>query len=139
MPLKTHMDEQPTLNLTPMIDITFLIVIFFLVGTQFRNDEKQFDVNVPQVATAGAMTPAPDKKIVNVGRDGTLTLDRQVVTLEQLTARLAQAREEYADLGVVVRGDAHGEFQNVASALSAVRQAGISEMGIAVRLMESEP
>ena len=39
MPLKTHMDEQPSLNLTPMIDIIFLIVIFFLVGTQFKEDK----------------------------------------------------------------------------------------------------
>ena len=139
MPLKTHMDEQPALNLTPMIDITFLIVIFFLVGTQFREDEKQFDVNVPQVTAAGAMTPAPEKKIVNVSSEGVITLDQETVTLEQLTEELARARQEYADLGVIVRGDAKGEFQNVASALSAVRQAGIKDMGIAVRLMENVP
>lgn len=139
MPLKTHIDEQPTLNLTPMIDITFLIVIFFLVGTQFKDVESQIGVNVPQVGHAEAKTAAPEKRIVNVDRRGLITLDQQVVTLEQLTARLAAARGQYADLGVIVRGDAQGEFQNVASALSAVRAAGISDMGIAVRLIENEP
>ena len=139
MPLKTHTDEQPMLNLTPMIDVTFLIVIFFLVGTQFKEDEKQIDVNVPQVAQASAMTPAPEKKIVNIGQNGVITLDQQVVTLDQLTERLAESKAEYADLGVIVRGDARGEFQGVANALSAVRQAGISDMGIAVRLQEETP
>ncbi|MGB6042532.1 MAG: biopolymer transporter ExbD, partial [Pirellulales bacterium] len=33
MPIKTHIDEQPSLNLTPMIDIVFLLIIFFMVGT----------------------------------------------------------------------------------------------------------
>ena len=138
MPLKTHTDEQPTLNLTPMIDVTFLIVIFFLVGTQFKEDEKQLDVNVPQVAQAGPSTPAPEKRIVNVAEDGVITLDQQVVTLAQLTTRLADAREEYPELGVIVRGDAESQFQGVASALSAVRAAGVNDMGIAVRLLEGE-
>jgi len=139
MPLKTHMDEQPTLNLTPMIDVTFLIVIFFLVGAQLIEVEKQLEVEVPQVAEAGTpLTAAPQRKIVNVARGGVITLDEQVVTFEQLTTRLAAARAQYEDLGVIVRGDARGEFQNVASALSAVRKAGISDMGIAVRLIENE-
>lgn len=140
MPLKTHIDEQPTLNLTPMIDITFLIVIFFLVGTQLVEVEKQLEVEVPQVSQASTpMTAAPERKIVNVARSGVITLDQQQVSLPQLTAQLASAREQYADLGVIVRGDARGEFQNVASTLSAVREAGINDMGIAVRLMEDEP
>ena len=140
MPLKTHMDEQPTLNLTPMIDITFLIVIFFLVGAQLVEVEKQLEVEVPQVADAGTpMTAAPERKIVNVARNGQITLDQQVVTLSELTNQLAAGRQQYEDLGVIIRGDAKGEFQNVANALSAVRQAGIADMGIAVRMAEDAP
>ena len=139
MPLKTHMDEQPALNLTPMIDVTFLIVIFFLVGTQFKEDEKVIDVDLPQVASAGPSTPAPEKRIVNVAEDGVITLDQQVVTLEQLTDRLKTARDEYSDLGVMVRGHSAGQFQGVASALSAVRAAGIKDMEIAVRVLEDGP
>jgi biopolymer transport protein ExbD len=69
-----------------------------------------------------------------VYRDGHIALDRQTVTLEQLRAHLAAARGEYQDLGVVVRGDAEGSFQNVVNVLNACRQAGISQMGISVRL-----
>ena len=140
MPLKTHTDEQPALNLTPMIDVTFLIVIFFLVGTQFRQEERQIDLTLPQVAEAAKpKSAAPERKIINVNRNGTFTYEGREVSLDQLREHLTGAREEYADLGVVVRGDAHGEFQFVASAVSAAQQAGISDMGIAVRLMEDEP
>ncbi len=133
MPLKTHRDEQPTLNLTPMIDIVFLIIIFFMVGTKFTELERDMSVNVPQVANAGALTAAPERKIINVYRDGRITLDRQPITIGQLTHALAEARSQYPELGVLVRGDADGPLQNAVSVLNACRRAGISEMGIAVQ------
>ena len=60
------------------------------------------------------------------------------MTLPQLTARLADDQQQYRELGVVVRGDADGPFQNVAAVLTACRQAGISEMGISVRMGTKE-
>lgn len=134
MPLKTHLDETPTLNLTPMIDIVFLLIIFFMVGTKFTEDEKQIGLDVPEVNDIGALTSAPEKKMVNLFKDGRITLDRQEVDLEQLHTQLTQAKAEYQDLGVLVRGDADIPFQNVATVLNTCRQAGIAEMGISVRL-----
>jgi len=138
MPLKTHLDEQPTLNLTPMIDIVFLLIIFFMVGTKFTELERKIGLRVPEVADKGALTAAPERKIVNVFRDGTITLDRTPVTLDVLTSRLASARSQYEDLGVLVRGDGKGDFQGVASVLNACKQAGVQELGISVRLARQE-
>lgn len=138
MPLKTHSDEQPTLNLTPMIDIVFLLIIFFMVGTKFTELERKIGLRVPEVAETGALTAAPERKVVNVYRDGGITLDRKPVTLEELTQRLAAARAQYADLGVLVRGDANGRFQRVAEVLNACKQADVRELGISVRLVRRE-
>lgn len=134
MPLKTHIDDQPTLNLTPMIDVVFLLIIFFMVGTKFTELERNVAVKVPQVNDLGALSPAPSRRTINVYRDGRISLDRQFVTLEQLQSVLTAARREYDQLGVVVRGDADSSFQTVASVLSACRQAGVADMGISVRL-----
>lgn len=138
MPLKTHLDEQPSLNLTPMIDIVFLLIIFFMVGTKFTELERKIGLRVPEVADQGTLTAAPERKVVNVFRDGTLTLDHVPVALADLTSQLAAARSQYADLGVLVRGDAQGEFQLVASVLNACKQAGIRDLGISVRLVRQE-
>jgi len=135
MPLKTHLDEQPTLNLTPMIDVVFLLIIFFMVGTKFTELERKIGLQVPEVADRGALTPAPEKRVVNVYRDGAVTLDRVPVELEELTAQLRAARDQYADLGVLIRGDGQGTFQRVAEVLNACRQAGVTELGISVRLV----
>ena len=138
MPLKTHLDEQPTLNLTPMIDIVFLLIIFFMVGTKFTELERNISLKVPQVSEAGPQTAAPQRRVINVYRDGRIALDRRMVDLPQLTTALNNARTEYRDLGVIVRGDADVPFQNVADVLGACREAQIAEMGISVRLARRE-
>jgi len=139
MPLKTHLDEQPTLNLTPMIDVVFLLIIFFMVGTKFAELERSLSLKVPRVSDVEALAPAPEKRVINVYSDGGITLDRETVSLDQLQQRLAAARSQYEALGVVVRGDAEGAFQNVAGVLSACRRASIQDMAISVRLASRGP
>jgi len=137
MPLKTHQDEVPSLNLTPMIDVLFLLIIFFMAGTKFTDLESRLKLKLPQVSHDGALAPAPEKRVINVYRDGQVSLDRDFVTLTELTQRLTAARQEYGGLGVVVRGDAEGAFQHVASVLGACRKAGITDMGISVRVVQN--
>src|SRR5688572_9003231 len=134
MPLKTHQEELPPINLTPMLDIVFNLIIFFMVGARFTDMESSIDLKVPEVAANAALSAAPEKQVINVFRDGRIVLDKQEVSLTELTSQLSGARQQYAELGVVVRGDAEGTLQNVASVLVACRQAGISDMGISVRL-----
>ena len=50
MPLKTHADEDPVLNVTSMIDVILVLTIFFMVATKFRDDERKLDLKVPMVS-----------------------------------------------------------------------------------------
>ena len=134
MPLKTHHEDAPTLNLTPMIDILFLLIIFFMFGSKFTEMEKAVDLDVPQVTDMGALTAAPEKKVINIFRDGRVMLGTREVDLGDLQTELAASLAEYQDLGVLVRGDSDVPFQQVATVLTTVRQAGIAEMAISVRL-----
>ena len=138
MPLKTCLDEQPSINLTPMIDIVFLLIIFFMVGTKFVEMERNMPVELPEVADAGTPAPEPEKRVINVYRDGRILLDRRFVTVDVLRAELRAARARNGQLGVIVRGDAQSDLQSVVSVLEACRQAGISEMGISVRLAQRQ-
>ncbi len=133
MPLKTHVDEQPALNLTSMIDVVFLLIVFFMVGTKFNDMERKIPLKLPQVSDRGTLSTAPDKRVVNVYRDGVLSLDGTTVSLPELTARLAAARAEYDGLGVIVRGDGEGHVQQVAEVLNACKQAGIAQLAISVK------
>jgi biopolymer transport protein ExbD len=133
MPLKTHRDELPYINMTPMVDILLVLIIFFMLASKFSEVDRKITVRVPEVAGAGALTPAPEKRVVQVDRDGNIMLDNRSATLEQLTNRLAAARSQNRDLGVLVRGDGAGRVQRLAEVLTACRQAGVAEMAISVR------
>jgi biopolymer transport protein ExbD len=138
MPIKTHQDEKPTLNMTPMIDILFLLIIFFMVGTKFTEIERKIDLKVPEVSDTQTPETPPQHKIINVFRDGSVTLDEEEMDLKQLESRLASLRQQSSSLSVIIRGDAEGAFQNVANVLSACRQAGVSDLGVSVRMARKD-
>jgi biopolymer transport protein ExbD len=82
MPLKIHRDDQTSINLTPMIDIVFLLIIFFMVGTKFselNETERDIAIQVPAVTDAQALTNAPRKRVINVHQDGRIVLDQKPV------------------------------------------------------------
>ena len=87
MPLKIEREDQNAINLTPMIDIVFLLIIFFMVSTKFselNEVERDLAINVPAVSDATALTAAPNKRLVEVSKDGSIKLDRHAVTLSCL-------------------------------------------------------
>ncbi len=138
MPLKIQHDDRVHLDLTPMIDVVFLLIIFFMVATKFAEMERDIDLQLPEVASAVPLTAAPKQRMVNVHDDGQTTLDNQTVTLPELTTQLATACREYPQLSVVIRGDAACPFQHVAAALAACKDAHVTELGITVRIAGKE-
>jgi biopolymer transport protein ExbD len=136
MPMKTTADQLPEMNVIPMVDIMFNLLIFFLATTTFQNMEQDLALQVPAVAgSSQGMTAAPERRIVNVYESGAITLDGSPVSLEELSQQLAATVAQYRGLGVLVRGDADGRFQRVAEVLNACKRAGIEEMAISVRLL----
>ena len=117
-----------------MIDVLFLLIIFFMVGTRFTDAESKIKLQVPEVGQIASPTALPQKHVVHVFRDGSILLDEQPVSLDQLVAQLQTARTAQPALNIAVRGDAEGSFQSVASVLGACRQAGITNMAISVRV-----
>jgi biopolymer transport protein ExbD len=138
MLLKKATEESPTINLTPMLDVVFNLIVFFMVGTKFVEMDHSMKLEVPTVSNAGPLISAPAKQEVHVYRSGVIMFNGREMTLAQLTQVLQQARREYPALSVLVRGDAEGRFQLVADALSAITQAGIEDTAICVRLGQGE-
>lgn len=140
MPLKTSEtnDDEGAINLTPMIDIVFLLIIFFMVGTQFSQSEAQVEINLPEVTDAKPITNLPDAVTVSVTAEGAIIVDGEPRTLEDLEARLRKAKENYADQAVAVRGDGRGNYQHVMNVLSICHRVGINNITLPARLKKPE-
>ncbi len=123
-----------SINMTPMIDVVFLLVIFFMVGTKFSESESRIDVTVPSVGQMQSIARVPDERVVEVTQEGAITLDGQVVTMEQLAVTLQQQHASYPGLKVAVRGDGNSSFQQIAEVLHVVRSTGVEKLGLAARV-----
>ena len=137
MPLKLNQDELPTINLTSMIDVLFLLIIFFMVGTRFTENESNININLAKVAPNGAMLQGPPSKTVYVAADGSIQYENQRVTPEQLASLLSQAVRNYPETSVQLKPDAKAEWQIVSSVHIAMQQSGarIHSVGTATSQM----
>ncbi len=124
MPLKLNPDELPTINLTSMIDVVFLLLIFFMVGTRFSDSESSISVNLPRVSSSGLTTKPAQSKTVNLLRDGSIELDSRRVSLDELTRTLNTIVRTQPQLDVFFRGDESLSYGKNMAVIEAVRKSG---------------
>ena len=130
MPIKTIHEEMPSLNMTPMIDIVFLLIIFFMAGTKFTEMEHGMDLDLPQVSSVGTLKGVPERKPIHILSDGKIGFDNQIIGLEELTRRLKASVASHRGLSVLVRGDESVPYGYVARVMAACQNAGINELSI---------
>lgn len=134
MPLRNEPLEEPQLNLTPMVDVVLQLVIFFMVGTQFVDSERKVDITLPLMSQAAPLTETPDELVVNISRDGEISIGGSVMDAETLRAQLQEAKRRYAEQSVVIRGDMDCIYQQVMTVVDVCKQAGIDNLQVATRV-----
>jgi biopolymer transport protein TolR len=133
MPLvRLTAEEEPAPNLAPMIDVILVLTIFFMCATKFSGDERQFELDLPEVGGA-PVVEAARPEIVEVGADGALRLGPDDVSLEELGTRLAAARGVQPDVAVMIRGERAVPHGRMAEIYETCRAAGVRHVAISVR------
>jgi biopolymer transport protein ExbD len=131
MPLKTEPLDEPGINLTSMLDVVMLLIIFFMIGTRFSEEERQTDIEVPNVADSSALAGTPDEIVVNVAEDGKVFVKGEPHTAESLLAMLQVAHAGFPSQGVIIRGDGRCRYQQIMDAFSTCKEAGIRKISVA--------
>ncbi|MCX7393240.1 MAG: biopolymer transporter ExbD [Planctomycetales bacterium] len=131
MPLKTEALEEPRIDLTSMLDVVMLLMIFFMIGTKFSENERGTDIHVPTVSDTAALTAQPDEIVVNIRRDGTIQVKREPQTPESLKVLLQSAQSGFPNQAVVIRGDGHCEYQQIMDVFSVCKDVGVRNISIA--------
>ena len=131
---RQHSDELPVINMTPMVDVILCLLVFFMAATRLYDwDESEFAVSVPEVASAAPLTAAPDDLVLTVVRPGTVSVAETTYDLDGLGKFLRDARDRYANQGVLIRGAASLAYQDLADVLSVCDAAGIRNVRLPVR------
>ena len=127
-------EETPQINMTPMVDVVLCLLIFFMAATRLYDwDEEQFRVSVPEVANAAPLTSAPGDIELAIVAPGKIVLEGKTLDLKTLKTVLADARKQYADQGVLIRGQASLSYQDVADVLAVCEAANIANVRLPVR------
>ena len=122
--------EAESLNITPLIDVVFLLIIFFLVATSFHRVQRELEVNLPKSKVAKEVSMEIQPISITVSRDGTITMGDEVVPLKELPERLSAAVASVRNPRVFVRGDAKTFHENIVNVLSACQEAGIRDVSL---------
>ena len=120
-------------NMTPMIDVVFLLIIFFLVSSHLAKQESQLDLPLPTAGSGEKQETATRRLTLNVLRDGELTLAGRQLQRQDLRARLLDAREqEPGELEVRIRSDREVPYGRIAPILRSCVRAGIWDVKFGV-------
>jgi biopolymer transport protein ExbD len=138
MPLKSDSIEDLQLNLTPMIDVVFLLIIFFMVGARFTEEaeHQQFDVELPTASPVQTMSRQPDPLVIAVSRTGAIQIQSRELSPEELLSELRSAKAAFADQAVLIRGDGNGSYQSVVDVMNVCHQAEIKKFSLAFQPVE---
>lgn len=131
MNLKPDRKEEIDLNLTPLIDVVFLLLIFFMVSTTFEQTSK-LKIDLPE-ASAKAEQQDSQKIVIGIDVKGRFYInDRQLVNTQLKTLKIAlmKVAGDKKDIPIVLRADAKTPHQSVVTAMDAAAQVGLTRLSI---------
>lgn len=139
MKLQRQENEDPHLNITPLIDVVFLLLIFFMVTTTFQK-EAQLRIEIPRAEQQPTATEPESLEII-IDAQGRYFLEQQEVVNtkpETLKAAITKAVGDNRELPVVIRADASTPHQSVVTAMDVLSQLGFANLSIATTRPEDD-
>mgnify|MGYP002640253529 FL=1 len=138
MKFKRTIREELAINITPLIDVVFLLLIFFMVTTTF-NRETRLLVNLPE-ANAELVESQPSQIEIIVARDGSYSINGRALVntrLETLVQGLEIESGGDRSLPILLVADAESTHQSVVTAMDAIGQSGFTRLNIATQRYEN--
>jgi biopolymer transport protein ExbD len=116
------------INMTPMIDCVFLLLIFFLVSTKFEEAERAMNVVLPEASEAMPLTARPKELFVNVNEKGRFSIGADEISEQQLLGVMQQAEANNPGRQtVIIRGDKRAAWQSVMTVMNLCNKANIRD------------
>jgi biopolymer transport protein ExbD len=130
--MNVQSEDKPydDINITPMVDLTFVLLLIFVIMTTAT--VQGMKVNLPKAGPARSLAKTATKAIT-VQQDGKIFLDTIPVSLSELEQRLVQQRALTPDFPVVVRGDGQAQYQSVVDVLDLLGRLNITTVGLATK------
>jgi len=130
--------KAPTLALTSMLDVIFLLLCFFVTVSVFSQWESEISIKLPNAKTAEAPERLPGEIIVNLAKDGAISVNSVRLSLEELGARLAKVAKFYPGQPVIIRADKEVRYETLVKLIDTCRASDIWNFSLATEGGEGE-
>ncbi len=135
MALNYFETKRARIEIIPMIDIMFFLLVFFIMITLHMIPSTGVASKMPRSSTTTALEPP--KVLVSVDDEGDISVDGQKLTAEALTVRL-KAQGDPDKVVVTIAGEKTTSLQSMMKVMDACRQAGVTQIGLAARAAEGD-
>jgi len=129
--IRRNRSRAPALALTSMLDVIFLLLCFFVTVSVFSQWESEISIRLPNATTAESPERLPGEIIVNLARDGGITVNSVALTLEDLGARLARVARFYPGQPVIIRADREVRYETLVKLIDTCRASDIWNFSLA--------
>ena len=123
--------KAPALALTSMLDVIFLLLCFFVTASVFSQWESEISISLPAASSSETPSRLPGEVILNVARDGSVTVNAKKLTLSDLGERLRKVADFYPGQPVVIRADRETSYDSLVKVLDTCRVAGVWNFSLA--------
>ena len=124
---RVHHDEVG-LQIAPMIDVTLLLLFFFMLAGKITKGEKLLDIRVPIAATGKVPVDEGSRDVVNIDENGQLFSGSKPVTTKELTAHLKQRFKDYPPLKLYIRADSATPGKKIKEVMAIASESGAIEV-----------
>lgn len=141
MNLRPRRADPPRVDITPLIDVVFLMLIFFMVSTTF-DKQTQLKVDLPQASTPDVAAETPEKIDITIDARGQFYVnERELVTHDAATLRrtLSKVSDGRTDLPIIVSGDRNAPLQSMMTVLDVAAQLGMVRLSFIARQSDAGP
>jgi biopolymer transport protein ExbD len=123
-------EEGFPINMTNMIDVFLMLLIFFLVATTFAREERDARVQLPGTAAVRPISAPPHDLVINILQNGALSVSGTTLSTSDLSTVLTRVAKEEPDRNVLIRADERSLMKYFATVARLCREAGVSELKI---------
>ncbi len=133
MKFTSRQPESANMQLAPMIDIVFLLLIFFIVTWQFTRSETELDVSVPTAQEGAEPERQRGEIVINILQGGVIRIEGTTVNLPQLLEKLSTIASQFENQPVRIRGDGAVAYQQIVEVIDTCQKAGIWNISFATQ------
>lgn len=128
---KKQKSTLPAFQLTSMMDVIFLLLCFFITTSVFSQWEYEVDLTLPSAKSGKVPERLPGEIIINIARDGKISINQQVLTSEDLKARLTRLQRYFPGQPIVLRADKETRYEALMKVIDTCRSADIWNFSMA--------